>query len=145
VRLGGYDFTSSASPEAQDYQVDHFRIHPKYNRYTNEYDIAIIALNGTTKLTETIKPICLPQSNRDYSGQLAIVTGWGTMENDELSSKVLRQVSLPVWNLTACDAQYSQKITQVFLCAGYREGGKDSCQGDSGGKFAHFSVSTKKC
>ncbi len=133
VRLGAYDFGKSADPEAQDFSVDYFKIHPKYNRITNENDLAIIKLMSKTELTESIRPICLPQKNRDYAGQLGIVTGWGHTSFGGSASDQLRQVSLPVWNNTSCDAAFSVAITELMLCAGNRKGGKDSCQGDSGG------------
>lgn len=133
VRLGAYDFTASADPEAQDFATEYFKIHPKYNRATNEADLAIIKLRTKTEFTEAIKPICLPQRNRDYAGQLAIVTGWGHTSFGGRGSPQLRQVSLPVWNNTQCDASYSIAISDNMLCAGNKQGGKDSCQGDSGG------------
>lgn len=45
----------------------------------------------------------------------------------------LREVSLPIWNNTDCSQAYSRNFPAEILCAGYREGGRDTCQGDSGG------------
>ena len=133
VRLGAYDFSASADPEAQDFGIEYFKIHNNYNRITNENDLAIIKLRSKTVFTDSIKPICLPQRNRDYAGQLAIVTGWGHTSFGGKGSPQLRQVSIPVWNNTSCDASFSVAITDTMLCAGNKHGGKDSCQGDSGG------------
>ena len=41
---------------------------------------------------------------------------------------VLRQVRLPIVNRTTCRAYLPGRITDVMLCAGLREGGKDTCQ-----------------
>lgn len=48
-------------------------------------------------------------------------------------SKVLRQVTVPIWNDTACLASYNLNFISKIYCAGYPQGGGDACQGDSGG------------
>ena len=46
---------------------------------------------------------------------------------------VLQEVDLPIINNTQCEAMYEkagfrEHIPHIFICAGYREGGKDSCE-----------------
>ena len=46
---------------------------------------------------------------------------------------VQQEVALPVINNTECeemyrDAGYVEHIPQIFICAGYEQGGKDSCE-----------------
>lgn len=53
-----------------------------------------------------------------------------------VSSKVLQEVSIPIVPLKECNASYSRVaraqfprgITNLFICAGLKEGGKDACQ-----------------
>ena len=46
----------------------------------------------------------------------------------------MQEVTIPVWSIKDCQNVYGKdKITDKQICAGLREGGKDSCQGDSGG------------
>lgn len=51
---------------------------------------------------------------------------------------VLQEVSVPVINNTVCESMYRaagyiEHIPHIFICAGWRRGGFDSCEGDSGG------------
>lgn len=47
-------------------------------------------------------------------------------------SDVLMEVVVPIWTHKRCKAAFTQRITDSVLCAGATEGGRDSCQGDSG-------------
>ena len=51
---------------------------------------------------------------------------------------VLQVVNLPIISNEKCrqmyaKAGYLKRVPPTVLCAGYAEGGKDSCEGDSGG------------
>ena len=46
---------------------------------------------------------------------------------------MLQEVDLPIINNTECEMMYEkagfrEHIPHIFICAGYREGGKDSCE-----------------
>uniref|UniRef100_A0AAQ5Y1Z0 Mannan-binding lectin serine peptidase 1 n=2 Tax=Amphiprion ocellaris TaxID=80972 RepID=A0AAQ5Y1Z0_AMPOC len=100
-------------------------------------------------------PVPLPNS-------LGVVAGWGisnpntsssssssssTLISDPASaadlgmtSDVLQYVKLPVVSQDECQASYtlrsvSYNITDNMFCAGFFEGGRDTCLGDSGGAF----------
>ena len=76
--------------------------------------------------------------NRDFTGSLPVVLGWGTTYYGGEEVNILRGVALPVWTRSDCDQAYFQPITQVFLCAGFADGGRDACQGDSGGPLVLY-------
>ena len=56
------------------------------------------------------------------------------------TSETLQYVKLPVVEQAECEASYASRslaynITRNMFCAGFYEGGRDTCLGDSGGAF----------
>jgi secreted trypsin-like serine protease len=71
--------------------------------------------------------------------------GWGLLEeNGNYYPQVLMEVSIPVVDQDVCEEAMINTftgetyITDNMLCAGEKEGGKDSCTGDSGGPLAVY-------
>ncbi|XP_049432452.1 coagulation factor IX-like [Epinephelus fuscoguttatus] len=57
-----------------------------------------------------------------------------------MTSDLLQYVKLPVVSQDECQASYTSRsvsynITDNMFCAGFFEGGRDTCLGDSGGAF----------
>lgn len=53
---------------------------------------------------------------------------------------VLQEVSVPVINNTICESMYRnagyiEHIPHIFICAGWRKGGYDSCEGRQNARF----------
>lgn len=71
----------------------------------------------------------------DYAGKVAVVTGWGRVNETGNISPILAQVEVPIYTNEACQkTKYGkQAITENMMCAGYDHGELDACQGDSGG------------
>ncbi|XP_077130091.1 transmembrane protease serine 9-like [Ranitomeya variabilis] len=120
-------------------------IHPQYQNWQHNWDIALLKLDSPVKDTTYIQPICLPAASVTFPcGMDCWVTGWGdTASGVNLPSPLtLQKVMIPLIDYKTCDALYhidsqtSSSVTLVYdtmICAGYSKGGKDSCQGDSGG------------
>lgn len=120
----------------KEYKVASIKQHPKFQRHGFYNDIGLIELKSEVDYDDLISPICLPSEHdlkRDLSGYMATVLGWGTLSYGGQGSKLLQQVSMPIWNNKDCDERYLQPIGRTFVCAGFLTGGKDACQGDSGG------------
>ena len=66
----------------------------------------------------------------EYVGRKAIASGWGTLHEDGKPSCLLQSVDVPVMSQQDCrNTSYSPRmISDNMLCAGYPQGGKDSCQ-----------------
>ncbi|XP_015793844.1 vitamin K-dependent protein C-like [Tetranychus urticae] len=125
--------------------IHEFICHPLYRHGMFTNDIALIRFMTPVTFDTEIYPISLPLSKEDdYAGKLATVIGWGSLgERPNQRPKYLNHVELPVMSNFKC--QQILKLTSVFqrtkfhhswLCAGYLPGGKDACDGDSGGPLA---------
>lgn len=75
------------------------------------------------------KAIGLPDARDDPArDSMAFVTGWGTTQEGGSLPRVLQAVDVPIVHRDACNKQYNGKITRHMICAGFPNGGKDSCQ-----------------
>ena len=90
------------------------------------------------RYTKSVKRIDLAHSR--YSMPIAsdvTVAGWGTTRESGKASPVMKKVTVNTIQLSSCKRSY-QWLTEGQICAGIEnQGGKDSCQGDSGGSLWH--------
>ncbi len=134
IKVGLKNLTDTRNIES--FSASKIIIHSLHSSTTNDYDFALIKLNGNSRY----KPIALNQSeisiptNPIYS-PLVTVAGWGTLtENGNYLPNALQKVTIPLVDSVTCSKSYPNQITPRMICAGdIVEGGKDSCQGDSGG------------
>lgn len=78
-------------------------------------------------------PICLPREGEDFTGRMATVTGWGRLKYGGGVPSVLQEVQVPIMENHVCQemfrtAGHAKVILESFLCAGYANGQKDSCE-----------------
>jgi len=140
LRMGEYDL-GDESPEQYTYQDRKVAIvvtHTKFDPLTFEYDLALMRFHEPVEFKPNVLPVCLPETDDKLVGETAWVTGWGRLYEEGPLPSVLQEVDLPIVNNTECEnmyekAGYREHIPEIFICAGYSAGGKDSCEGDSGG------------
>ncbi|XP_029700072.1 mannan-binding lectin serine protease 1 [Takifugu rubripes] len=161
VFLGLHDAGDKRS--ATNRSVDRIILHPNFQPDSYDNDIALVRLSQEVELDELVQPVCLPrlQHRNDLRtplpNSLGVVAGWGisslnsssftrpsspsTPSSDlGMTSDLLQYVKLPVVSQDECQASYTSRsvrynITDNMFCAGYFEGGQDTCLGDSGGAF----------
>jgi trypsin len=113
-------------------------IHPKYSNETDQFDVMLVKLNGTS-LVDTVRINDNPDEPRDDS-RLTVV-GWGITEEDNASShpNIFQEVDLVHLNNDECKVvkneygqYYDYWITDDMLCAMAMARNRDSCFGDSG-------------
>lgn len=80
--MGEYDFSSVLEPYPYAERGAKKKVvHPKYNFFTYENDLALVRVDEPLEFLPHIAPICLPPDNEsdDLIGRNATVTGWGRL------------------------------------------------------------------
>jgi secreted trypsin-like serine protease len=129
-------------------------MHEHYDAQTSGNDIALLELVSPAE-SRSVPLTGSSESPLEAANRIGIVTGWGTMRPlriiggqpiDVLTNQPvqpgesgyftnrLMEVEIPLVDRETCQQAYpDRKIDERHICAGLKEGGKDSCQGDSGG------------
>jgi len=148
VVLGTVDLT--ATPDTYErVKVARIIVNPDYNPDLTDNDVALLKLKDPSAqppieflATAESEPSILlddPSASTATSSSedqiMATVIGWGDTEAQRSSYPTqLQEVDIPLVSTQECSALFEDgEITDNMFCAGFVEGGKDSCFGDSGG------------
>lgn len=119
--------------------VTNIYIHPQFDSEsgTLKNDIALLELANVVPAPAMTLFAGNPETLKD---RLAFIAGWGATGVDVFSGaetypNLLQDAAVPIVSLAACNApeSYQGGVIDSQVCAGFREGGIDSCVGDSGG------------
>ncbi|KAK5868125.1 hypothetical protein PBY51_009167 [Eleginops maclovinus] len=154
VFLGLHDATDQTL--ATNRSVQEVLLHSDFQPNNYDNDIALLRLAEPVEFNELILPVCLPPPNTEDDppspppNSIGVVAGWGVSHLNAsaplpgtappLPSPLLQFVKLPVVPQLECLESYASRsirynITSNMFCAGFFQGGKDTCLGDSGGAF----------
>ena len=134
VWIGGHDLRRPGGGVTA--KVVKIHLHPKYDDDTLRNDLALLELASPIA---ALAPVVVADAAQTQQlappGAIATVSGWGQLSESGRSPNLLHQVDLPVVSNGECNspASYDGEIAATQICAGLRQGGKDSCFGDSGG------------
>jgi hypothetical protein len=145
--VAGIHNLKNPDPGHQRLAVDEIRIHPNYDSWTEDSDIALLHLataaafrpgQGAVLPVAGVMPVAAGVG--DLAGRMSTVIGWGSTTAQPNGANrpaqypdALQQVDVPIMTDAECREAYHSEITDSMMCAGLEQGGKDSCQGDSGG------------
>ncbi len=139
VLLGQNDLNGT---DGEKIHVAKIYVNPGYrpdSRDGDDGDIALLELAKPSSVAQTVSLPTAAIAAKLSPGTLTTVIGWGATGFSQINgafglSALLRQVDVPIIGNTACQNMYTQfNITSNMICAGYPQGLKDSCNGDSGG------------
>ncbi|MDT7783761.1 MAG: trypsin [Pseudonocardiales bacterium] len=113
--------------------VAQYQIADGYSTPSRGKDIALLTL--AVPMPYRVLPVAATAGVYD-AGKVGVVYGWGRQaEDDTDKSPLLHKASIPVMADEQCSAAYARYDAAAMFCAGYPEGGVDSCIDDSGGPF----------
>ncbi|XP_031163263.1 transmembrane protease serine 9 [Sander lucioperca] len=109
-------------------------IHPAFNSTNMDYDVALLELAVPAPMSYTIQSVCLPSPvHRFLKNAECYITGWGSMREGGSLTNLLQKAAVSIIDQADCQQSYGNVLTPNMMCAGYMEGGRDTCLGDSGG------------
>jgi len=109
--------------------------HPSYRSGAKPNDVGIITLQNCVpdSMLSQLPPARIASSLPSDSSA-AVVAGFGrTSPNISTKPRVMQAVQVEKISDSSCIGAYGSVIDSTQFCAGSMSGGKDSCQGDSGG------------
>ncbi|NXG01332.1 ACRO protein, partial [Sakesphorus luctuosus] len=133
--VAGTTFFTDKGPSAQMRRIKQVRIHKDYN--VTVYDIAVLELEKPITCTPSIQLACLLRPTVSVSPQNCYVAGWGdTWVKAEVPAETrLKEAKVLLIDTELCNStEWNMgRMTPDSVCAGYPEGGTNTCQLDSGG------------
>ncbi|MGE0086996.1 MAG: serine protease [Desulfococcaceae bacterium] len=143
VLVGAHDLNNPSENQGirERIRVSAILKHENYDSATTDNDIALLRLSKS--VNTSLAPVRLiDNQSLAVTGSLAKAIGWGNTSStdEEKFLPLLQEVDVPVVSQATCASAMSSinNITDNMLCAGYSQGGKDSCKGDSGGPLVIF-------
>lgn len=141
---GEHDLSRVEGPE-QERRVAQIIVPKQYVPGQTDHDVALLQLAQPVALGDHVAPLCLPDP--DFADQtlafvrFSAVSGWGQLLERGVTARKLMVVLVPRLLTQDCLQQSRQRpggpvVTDNMFCAGYSDGSKDACKGDSGGPHA---------
>jgi hypothetical protein len=123
--------------QGAQYLVSQVIVHESYNRQTLQNDLALLKLQTPVNVPNATPIRLLTPADASEGatdpGVMTWVTGWGlTKVNPEVSPVILQKVQMPIVSNQTASSVWSS-IPAYVIMAGYRDGNKETCNGDSGG------------
>ncbi|XP_066995475.2 trypsin-1 [Anabrus simplex] len=138
VVAGVLNVTDALEPARVNLTLAQIYLHEGFVYETLLNDIALIRVDGGFPLNSPVISAISLQDEHLSPPVACTVSGWGnTLVYPDNYPDILQAVDVPFVSQDICVASYENyptgSIEPGMVCAGYMNGGKDACDGDSGG------------
>lgn len=106
----------------------------KVKTHPQDYDVSVLFLEKSLSLNKSVKTIDLADEI-PKEGTKCSISGWGATTHKGKLSDALQYSEVDMISNEICKKSFPFKANYVvkrMICAGLKEGGADSCTGDSG-------------
>jgi trypsin len=128
---------SSPNAGMESINVTQIFVHPNYDDFTLDNDIALLRLSSRSTKQSITLPIQNDES-RLVSGTEMTIMGWGVVNNTTQEyADILQKANVNTISNSLCNSAdfYDGEITNNMFCAA--SPGRDACVGDSGGPIVY--------
>uniref|UniRef100_W5LXI2 Peptidase S1 domain-containing protein n=1 Tax=Lepisosteus oculatus TaxID=7918 RepID=W5LXI2_LEPOC len=135
VVLGGHKL-DICNEHQQTRSIRRVILHEGYTNTNQGSDIALVELDSPVSTSKFISPVTLADSSDRFNETSECwATGWGNIGTQGIRLRFLKMFSLPLKTGPIGELLLHIKYTiqPGMMCAGFKDGRKDTCQGDSGG------------
>uniref|UniRef100_A0A8D0HAS4 Plasminogen activator n=1 Tax=Sphenodon punctatus TaxID=8508 RepID=A0A8D0HAS4_SPHPU len=137
----GRTYRVTPAESEQQFQVEKYILHGKFDPDTYDNDIALLQLKSRSQKcateTDTVRAACLPEPGLQLPDWTECeVSGYGKHEEfSPFYSEQLKEGHVRLFPASRCSSQHlaNQSVTKNMLCAGDTRQLDDACKGDSGG------------
>lgn len=119
------------------FSVQEIVVSPHYKPSWPYNDIALLFVLRPFNFGLFVQPACLPRTDLTYTGQSAIILGFGTLYYAGPLADDLQETSVRIMKQEACENIYgkgrfgtdffTKGVTDDLICAGQPGGGADAC------------------
>ncbi|KAJ7404950.1 hypothetical protein BTVI_70637 [Pitangus sulphuratus] len=131
VLIGATQLTQ-LGPEAQLRHIKRLLVHQHYAASSQQNDIALVELDQPVECSDYIQLACVPNTSLTVSElKTCYIAGWGsTSTKAQGPGDVLQEAKVRLLDIQLVNSSrwYAGTIHAHNLCAGYPQGGIDTCQ-----------------
>uniref|UniRef100_A0A8C4TXB8 Peptidase S1 domain-containing protein n=1 Tax=Falco tinnunculus TaxID=100819 RepID=A0A8C4TXB8_FALTI len=126
----GATHLTQLGPEAQVRKIKRMLVHQHYSSVTQRNDIALLELDQPVQCNDYIQLACVPDTSLRVSELTeCFISGWGERSTGG-SAYMLQEAQVRLIDAGVCNSSgwYKGAIHSHNICAGYPQGGIDTCQ-----------------